>query len=66
MVQEGAGARFDILDVPLAVGAPELAMSPADHLRLETHRMCIGIAGVVVALAISPNPYNAMWCFECA
>lgn len=35
-VQEGPRRAPDIFDVPLAVGVGELAMFPADHLRLES------------------------------
>lgn len=62
MVEEGAGAGLDILDVPLSIGAPELAMSPADDLGLEAH----DVAGLAVAFAEAPHPDLGVGLFELA
>lgn len=35
VIQEGAGTGFDVLDVPLPIAAPELAMSSAHDFALE-------------------------------
>lgn len=32
VIEEGARRALHVLDVPLPLGAPELAMSPADNL----------------------------------
>lgn len=51
MVEEGARAGLDILDIPLTVRAPELAMPSADDLGLEAH----DIAGLAVPFAVTSN-----------
>lgn len=37
VVQKGAGGAFDVFNVPLAIGAPEFAVFPANDLGLEAY-----------------------------
>ena len=59
MIEECARTALDILNEPLAVIAPQLAMPSADNLTLEPHRSrglrgCLGIGGLI-SLRISAN-----------
>lgn len=61
MIEEGTRARLDVLDVPLPLTAPELAVPPADDLTLEADGCGRGRGwgGRVVTLAVPPNTDDA-------
>ena len=65
MVEKSTGRAFHIFDIPLPLGTPEFAMSPADNLRFESHRSRRwGIwrrVRIRITLGISPNTNDAVF-----
>ena len=45
MIQEGAGRRFNVFNVPLSGRLPKFAMSPRHDFRFETHRKDSNLIG---------------------
>lgn len=65
MVEEGAGAGFDVFDVPLTTSAPELAVAARDDFRFEADWKRIVFCRGSVALAIASNTNDGAGVFEC-
>lgn len=58
VVEERAGRALDVLDVPLAVLVPKLAVAAAHHLALKAHgsRRALPVGqGMAVALGVTTN-----------
>lgn len=61
MVEKGARRTLDVLDVPLPILVPELAVSSADHLALEAYRRRRGLVtghagqGMVITFRVPSN-----------
>lgn len=61
MVQKGAAGTLNVLDVPLAILVPKLAVATADHLAFEADGSSRGLVpggvghGVAVALRVATD-----------
>ena len=68
MVEKSTGRAFHIFDVPLPLGAPEFAMSPADNLGFEPDRSRRGgvwrRVRIRIALRIPTNTNDAVFMRE--
>lgn len=68
MVEKCARAALDILDIPLSLCEPELAMLPAYDLGLEAHRtdllpVCLSS---IVTLGVAADADDVVWLLEFA
>jgi hypothetical protein len=64
MVQESAGTGLDVFDVPLAAGAPELAVATRDDLRFEANGKRVVFCGGRIAFAVASNTNDSAGIFE--